>query len=148
MHLSQHKCCALGQWSLHSRWNFISTFTELHVRGDQRWPTEVTSNTYFRDVKLIRIWNAVRRNDSSWRFERYPSSPFLIDPAGIGWTPTMEWSSVLWRCVLTQNASGSSSSPVKRLCKKWRAEQEWEKVNGEGVTRYILATTRASSNGN
>ena len=38
--------CALGKWSLHSRWKFISTFTELHVHGDERWPTEVTSNTY------------------------------------------------------------------------------------------------------
>ena len=34
--------CALGKWSLQSRWNFISTFTELHVHGDERWPTEVT----------------------------------------------------------------------------------------------------------
>ena len=42
--------CALGKWSLHSRWNFTSTFTELHVHGDERWPTEVTSNTYFRGV--------------------------------------------------------------------------------------------------
>ena len=40
--------CALGKWSLHSRWNFISTFAKLHVHGDERWPTEVTSNTYFR----------------------------------------------------------------------------------------------------
>ena len=29
--------CALGKWSLHSRWNFVSTFTELHVHGDERW---------------------------------------------------------------------------------------------------------------
>ena len=35
--------CALGKWSLHSRWNSIATFTELHVHGDERWPTEVTS---------------------------------------------------------------------------------------------------------
>ena len=40
--------CALGKWSLHSRWNFISTFTEFHVHGEERWPMEVTSNTYFR----------------------------------------------------------------------------------------------------
>ena len=39
-----------GKWSLHSKWNFISTFTELHVHDDERWPTEVTSNTYFRSV--------------------------------------------------------------------------------------------------
>ena len=42
--------CAQGKWRLHSRWNFPSTFTELHVHGDERWPTEVTSNTYFRGV--------------------------------------------------------------------------------------------------
>ena len=41
MHLS-HISCALGKWTLHSRWNFTSTFTELHVHGDE-WPTEVTS---------------------------------------------------------------------------------------------------------
>ena len=46
---------APGKWSLHSRWNFISTFTDLHVHGDERWPTEVTSNTYFRGVFLIRF---------------------------------------------------------------------------------------------
>ena len=28
----------------------ISTFTELHVHANERWPTEVTSNTYFRGV--------------------------------------------------------------------------------------------------
>ena len=49
MHWSQHKLCN-RKWSFHSRWNFISTFTELHVHGDERWPLEVTSNTYFRGV--------------------------------------------------------------------------------------------------
>ena len=29
-------------------WKFISTFTELHGHGDERWPTEVAPNTYFR----------------------------------------------------------------------------------------------------
>ena len=33
-----------------SRWNFISTPTKLHVHGDERWPMEVTSKTYFRGV--------------------------------------------------------------------------------------------------
>ena len=42
--------CAQGKWSLHSRWNFISTFTELHVHGDERWPMQVTSKTYFCGV--------------------------------------------------------------------------------------------------
>ena len=33
----------------------ISTFTELvHIHGEERWPTEVTSNTYFRGVDLPR----------------------------------------------------------------------------------------------
>ena len=36
-------------WSLtEQQTNFISTFTELHVHGDERWPLVVTSNTYFR----------------------------------------------------------------------------------------------------
>ena len=29
---------------------FISIFTELHVHGDLRRPTEMTSNAYFRSV--------------------------------------------------------------------------------------------------
>ena len=45
--------CTLGKWSLHSRWNFISAFTELHVHGGECWPVEVTSNTYFRGVTMI-----------------------------------------------------------------------------------------------
>ena len=36
--------CAQGKRSLHSRSNFISTFTQLHVHGDERWPMEITSN--------------------------------------------------------------------------------------------------------
>ena len=35
MHLSQHKSLAHSNWSLHSRWNFISTFTELQGHGDE-----------------------------------------------------------------------------------------------------------------
>ena len=42
--------CALGKWSLHSRWNFISAFTELQVHGDECWPTEVMSSKYFHGV--------------------------------------------------------------------------------------------------
>ena len=38
---------AQGKRSLHSRWNFNSTFTELHSHDDQSWPTEVTSNSNF-----------------------------------------------------------------------------------------------------
>ena len=47
--------CALGKWSLHSWWNFFSTFTEFRVHGDERWPTEVTSNTYFRGVVRVSL---------------------------------------------------------------------------------------------
>ena len=46
--------CALGKWSLHSRWNFISTSTEFHVHDDEHWLMEVTSNTYFRSVRVSR----------------------------------------------------------------------------------------------
>ena len=33
-------------------------FTELHVHGDERWPMEVTSNTYFRGVtkEALQAW--------------------------------------------------------------------------------------------
>ena len=40
--------CVQGKQCLHSRWNFISTSTELHGHGDERWPIDVTSKTYFR----------------------------------------------------------------------------------------------------
>ena len=39
--------CAQGKRSLHSRCNFISTFTELRGHSRERWPTEVTSNAFF-----------------------------------------------------------------------------------------------------
>ena len=42
--------CALGKWSFHSRWNLYRLLVSLHVHGDERWPTEVTSNTYFPGV--------------------------------------------------------------------------------------------------
>ena len=62
MHFSQHKLCTIGKWSLHSRWNFITTFTKLHVHGDERWPTEVTSDTCFRgalkDARKTPRWKA------------------------------------------------------------------------------------------
>ena len=29
------------------RWRFVSTLTEFHGHGDERWPAEVTSNTHF-----------------------------------------------------------------------------------------------------
>ena len=45
LHFS-HPNCTQEKRSLHSRWNFIPTLTELHGHGDDRWPTEVTSATY------------------------------------------------------------------------------------------------------
>ena len=47
--------CALGKWCLHSRWNFISAFTELHVHGDERWPIELVSNS-ISTVLIRRVW--------------------------------------------------------------------------------------------
>ena len=41
--------CAQCKRSLHSRWTLISHFT------DERWPTEVTSNAYFRCVRCVRV---------------------------------------------------------------------------------------------
>ena len=52
--MAQHKLCTRKR-SLHSKWNFISMFTELHVHGDKRWPMEVTPKTYFRGVAATRI---------------------------------------------------------------------------------------------
>ena len=37
MQLTQHKLWT-RKTSLHSRWNFISTFTELRDHDDERWP--------------------------------------------------------------------------------------------------------------
>ena len=50
--------CGQGKWSLHSRWSFISTFTELHIHGDERWPMEVMSNACFRGVVGTRYCTA------------------------------------------------------------------------------------------
>ena len=38
--------CAQGKRSIHARWNFISRSLSLHGYGDERWPTEATSNKY------------------------------------------------------------------------------------------------------
>ena len=51
MHLVQHWLCT-RKIELALQVKFISTFSELHVHGDERWPTEVTSNAYFRGVTL------------------------------------------------------------------------------------------------
>ena len=49
--------CALGKQSLYSRWKFISTFTELHGHGDERWPRSdvkyVFPLTNGSDVKYV-----------------------------------------------------------------------------------------------
>ena len=37
--------CAQGKWSLHSRRNVVSTFTESHGHSDERWPMKLTSNS-------------------------------------------------------------------------------------------------------
>ena len=64
--------CALRKWSLHSRWNFISTFTELHVHGDERSLTEVTSHTYFHGVEFAYSRQAITGKATSasytWRY--------------------------------------------------------------------------------
>ena len=45
MHLSQH-------WALGTAELEVKLHLELHVHGDERWPMEVTSNTYFRGARL------------------------------------------------------------------------------------------------
>ena len=40
--------CARARRSSYRRGNFVSTSAELHDHGDERWPTEMTSNAYFR----------------------------------------------------------------------------------------------------
>ena len=51
---------------------------EVKVHGDERWQTEVTSNTYFRGVRRSRgdegIWSAPRATCMSWT-QRY--SPYV-----------------------------------------------------------------------
>ena len=49
MHLLQHTLsCALGKWRLHSRWNFISTFTWI------AWPWQwtLTNRSDIKDLKI------------------------------------------------------------------------------------------------
>ena len=51
--------CALGRWNLHSRWNFISNFNELHVHGDERWPVEMSAAAHDKTQELYVIWRQI-----------------------------------------------------------------------------------------
>ena len=67
---SQHVInCIQGIGSFHSRWNFISTFTELHSHGCERWPTEVT----FRYVWISAVSFDERRALETSMFNCQPS---------------------------------------------------------------------------
>ena len=46
--------CAQVKRRLHSRWNFISTFTGLHGHGDDRWPTIKALCAVFASAPLIK----------------------------------------------------------------------------------------------
>ena len=104
---------------MHSRWNFISTFTELHVHGDERWlmevtsstyfrcPTEVMSNTYFRGVSWKWICSWTRRMFA------FPSQ-FPPNPVPQRLTPirpiVLWWHSCLvWRREATRRSSKSTT---------------------------------------
>ena len=76
MHLSQYKICT-RKMELVLEVKFISTFT-LHVHGDERWPTEVTSNTYFRGVALWARPPFPPRPAPPTAPQRSPSKPHLI----------------------------------------------------------------------
>ena len=63
LHLSRHKLCT-RRTELALEVNSVLTFTELRGHSDERWLTEVTSNTYFRGVALARslsAWLNMRR---------------------------------------------------------------------------------------
>ena len=75
--------CALGKQSLYSRWKFISTFTELHGHGDERWPRTdvkyVFPLTNGSDVKYVlpRCPKLVKcpRKEDSLRREKEKKKP-------------------------------------------------------------------------
>ena len=73
---------------------FSSTFTELHVHGDERWPMEVTSITYFRwstEVTSIRISADQRK----WRQYVFPlingSDVKHIRISAVSFNPTLHF---------------------------------------------------------
>ena len=60
MHLSQLKLCTRKmelalEVKFHLDFHWV-TELELHVQGDERWPMEVTSNTYFRGITKSPFW--------------------------------------------------------------------------------------------
>ena len=81
MHLSQQKLCT-RKMEVALEVKVISTFTEIHVHGDERWPTEVTLNTYFRGVEWMWYLNSpIRPFDlcQMVHIEYFiPSGPFLF----------------------------------------------------------------------
>ena len=85
MHMSQHKLCT--STSLHSRWNFFSTFTELRVHGP--WPMEVTSNTYFRGV--AQNWLTGEYNDLHWNTMKSTQASPLLEDLVTRRTTAMTW---------------------------------------------------------
>ena len=102
--------CALGKWSLYSRWNFISTFTELHLHGDERWPTEVTSTTYSRGVG--QAWHKLvgrMRIASMTSPETSPGSRKLRLPKGHPVCPQQCWSLRIFCCKTPSGAAERST---------------------------------------
>ena len=76
--------CALGKWSLHSRWNLSRLSLSLHVHGDERWPIEVTSNTYFRGVEVCSLeikdghCNQIRAYHGTSTCHQYTQLSFIV----------------------------------------------------------------------
>ena len=58
IHLSQHKLCS-RKMELH--WNYISTLTGLHVRGDERWGMEEIR------ISVVSLWIDVSPSGDPWR---------------------------------------------------------------------------------
>ena len=55
VHFCQNKSCAHEERNLHSKWSFSLNVAQLRGHANKRWPTEVTSNTYFRCVRRFRF---------------------------------------------------------------------------------------------
>ena len=104
--------CAQGKRSLYSRWNVILTFIELHDHGGERWPTEVTSKTYFCSVVAI--------------IPPYCVSSFEMTPNKMVITSCnthllqSKWRRILCRCCRCRTGTESTSCSLAwRNCAAW-----------------------------
>ena len=107
--------CALGKWSLHSRWNLSRLSLSLHVHGNERWPTEVTilpllissaqQPEFSSKVSAPSLWLILWQLETTIPFFDFSQSPMLSSP----WVfqASMQW--VQFICQIFCNAFSAFS---------------------------------------